>query len=278
MSFKDILVHVDSTPASGVRLRLGLALARRFGARLSGLHVLPDPDVPPYFKPSAVERIAKIYRESAREAASLAEAGFHAAIMGADVETAWNSVAGDMAQQLAERARFADLLLLGQSDTENPPSLSAFSIPQKVVIDAGTPILVVPTRGAFDTTGRHVLVTWDGSREAARAVRDAMPFLQAAEHVSLLAVDPERQGHIHPTANAGELAAHLARHGVATDPTTIASAEESVADVLLANTRKLGADLLVMGGYGHPRLLELVLGGTTQALLEAMAVPILVSH
>ena len=80
MSFKDILVHVDSTPASDVRLRLGISLARRFGARLSGLHVTPDPDVPPYFKPSVVTRIAKLYRESARESAVLAAAHFREAI------------------------------------------------------------------------------------------------------------------------------------------------------------------------------------------------------
>jgi nucleotide-binding universal stress UspA family protein len=278
MDFKDILVHVDSTPASAVRLRLGLALARRFGARLSGLHVVPEPDVPPYFKPSAVERIAEIYRENAREAAILAEANFRDATKSIDILTAWHSVEGDMAQLLAERARFADLLLLGQSDTENPPTLAAFSLPEKVVVHAGTPLLVVPTRGAFHDIGRHVLVTWDGSREAARAVHDAMPLLQTAERVSLLAVDPHRQGHVHPTANAAEAAAHLARHGVQTEPTEILSGEKNVTDVLLAHVTNVGADLLVMGAYGHPRLLEFVLGGTTQAVLERAAVPILVSH
>ena len=278
MGFKDILVHVDSTPASAVRLRLGLALARRFGARLSGLHIVPDPDVPLYFKPSAVERIAEIYRESARQAAVLAEANFRDATKGIDIVTVWASVQGNMAQQLAERARFADLLLLGQSDTENPPTISAFSLPEKVVVDAGTPILVVPTQSAFDDIGRHVLVTWDGSREAARAIHDALPLLQTAQRVSLLAVDPNRQGHVHSTANAAEMAAHLARHGVPTEPTEISSAKKSVTDVLLAHVTNVGADLLVMGAYGHPRLLEFVLGGTTQALLERAAVPILMSH
>jgi nucleotide-binding universal stress UspA family protein len=152
--------------------------------------------------------------------------------------TAWHSVDGDIAQLLAERARFADLLLLGQSDTENPPTLAAFSLPQKVVVDAGTPILMVLTRGAFDDIGRHV----------------------------------------HPTANAAAAAAHLARHGVTTEPTEILSGEKNVTDVLLAHVTNLGADLLVMGAYGHPRLLEFVLGGTTQSILERAAVPILVSH
>ena len=125
MGFKDILVHVDSTPASAVRLQLGISLARRFGARMSGLHVTPDPDVPPYFKPSAVARIAKIYREGAREAALLAEAHFRDATKDIDLITAWKSVEGDIARVLGERARFADLLLVGQQDTENPPAIAA---------------------------------------------------------------------------------------------------------------------------------------------------------
>src|SRR6202030_3210508 len=85
MGFKDILVHVDSTPASAVRLRLGISLARRFGSRLSRLHVTPDPDAPPYFKPSAVARIAKLYRQSAREAALLAQEHFREAVKEIDV-------------------------------------------------------------------------------------------------------------------------------------------------------------------------------------------------
>ena len=240
MDFKDILVHVDSTPASNIRLRLAISFARRFGARLSGLHVTPDPDVPPYFKPSAVARIAKLYRESAREAAVLAEAHFHNAIKHIELAAVWQSVEGDIAGVLAERARFSDLLVLGQYDTENPPTIAAFTTPEKVVVDAGTPILVVPTSGAFDDLGRHVLVTWDGSRDSARAVRDAIPLLRTAERVSLLAVNPDRQGHMHPDANPAELVAHLARHGVPANATEVPVGKKKVTDILLAHA----ADLL----------------------------------
>jgi nucleotide-binding universal stress UspA family protein len=278
MGFKDILVHVDSTPASAVRLRLGISLARRFGARLCGLHVTPDPDVPPYFKPSAVARIAKLYRESAREAAVLAEAHFREAIKGLDVDAAWQSIEGDIAGVLAERARFSDLLVLGQHDTENPPTIAAFTTPERVVVDAGTPILVVPTRGSFDDMGRHVLMAWDGSRESARALRDAMPLLRAAERVSLLAIDPNRQGHMHPDANLAEVMAHLARHGVPAKTTEVSFGEKNVTNILLVQAAQLRADLLVMGAYGHPRLLEFWLGGTTQDLLNRAPIPVLMSH
>ena len=279
MGFKDILVHVDSTPASAVRLRLSISLARRFGARLSGLHVTPDPDVPPYFKPSAVARIAKLYRQSAREAAVLAEAHFREATKDLDVDAVWQSIEGDIAGVLAERARFSDLLVLGQYDTENPPTIAAFTTPEKVVVDAGTPILVVPTRGSFDDLGRHVLLAWDGSRESARAIRDAMPLLRSAERLSLVAVNPDRQGHMHPNANPAELVAHLARHGVSVKPIEIFIDEKIVTDILLlVQAAELRADLLVMGAYGHPPLWEFWLGGTTQALLERAPIPILMSH
>lgn len=278
MGFKDVLVHVDSTAASDIRLRLAISLARRFGARLSGLHITPDPDVPPYFKPSAVARIAKLYRQGAREAALLSEAQFREATKDSDVVAVWQSVEGDIAAMLAGRARFSDLLVLGQYDTENPPTIAAFTTPEKVVVDAGTPILVVPTSGNFDDSGRQVLVAWDGSRESARAVRDAMPLLRAAERVSLLALDPDRQGHMHPDANPAELAAHLARHGVAAEVTEVFFSEKNVGNNLLVHAAQLRADLLVMGAYGHPRLLEFWLGGTTQALLERAAIPVLMSH
>ena len=183
MSFKDILVHVDATPASRTRLRLALTLARRFETRLTGLHVIPEPDVPPYFKPSVVERIAAIYAQNAKAAAGIAEALFLEEIKDAGADTGWECVAGDMQELIAERARFADLLMLGQFDTENPPTISAFLLPAKVVFGSAAPILVVPNAGKFSDVGSHALIAWDGSREAARAIRDAMPLLKSAQGI-----------------------------------------------------------------------------------------------
>jgi nucleotide-binding universal stress UspA family protein len=278
MTFKDILVHVDSTAVSRTRLRLALALARRFGARLSGLHVIPAPAVPPYFKPSAIERIARIYAENAREAADLAEALFLEETTNAGTAIAWECVAGEMDEMIGERARFADLLILGQFDTENPPVISAFLLPAKVVFEAATPILVVPNTGIFDDIGTHVLVTWDGSREAACAIRDAMPLLRTAKRVSLLAIDPLRQGHIRGGVNVAELVAHLGRHGVVAEAAETTSEPLGVTNTLLEQAGRLGADLLVMGAYGHSRILEFMLGGTTPDMLERTTIPVLMSR
>jgi nucleotide-binding universal stress UspA family protein len=278
MSFKEILVHIDSTRSSLNRLDLGLALARRFKARLSGLHVTPDPEVPPYFKPSVVQRISAIYAKNAREAADLAETLFRERTRGVELQTNWETIEGDLAETIAERARFSDLLLLGQFDTENPRSISAFLLPARVVYGAAAPILVVPNTGTFTDLGKHAVIAWDGSREAARTVRDAMPLLHAAERVSLIAVDPFRQGHIKRGASAPAFVSYLQQHAVHAEAAEISAQGKSVAEILLEYTAEVGADLLVIGAYGHSRVLEFILGGTTADLLERATTPILISH
>lgn len=278
MSFKDILVHVNATAASRTRLKLALILARRFDARLSGLHVIPEPAVPPYFKPSVVERIARIYSKNAKAAANLAEALFKEETKDAGAATAWECVCGDMDEMIAERARFADLLVLGQFDTENPPTISAFLLPAKVVFGASTAILVIPNSGSFSDVGQHILAAWDGSREAARAIRDAMPLLQAAQRVSLLAINPLRQDHMHEGAHMAALVAHLGRHGIVAEAMEVTSEAHGVTNTILEHASRLAADLLVMGAYGHSRILEFVLGGTTADLLERATIPVLMSR
>lgn len=278
MSFKDILVHADSTPASRIRLRLASSLARRFDARLSGLHVIPRPHVPPYFKPSAVERIAELYAESARDAAARAEVLFREETERAGTKGEWECIDGELAERIAERARFADLLILGQFDAENPPELSAFPLPAKIVFGAASPILVVPNSETSSDVGNRVVAAWDGSREAARAIRDAMPLLGVAEQVSLLAIDPVRQGHMQDGPDAPQLAAHLVRHGVQVKVNETSSGTNDVPAALLAHAAKFGADLLVMGAYGHSRIWEFIAGGTTHDLLERATIPVLISR
>jgi nucleotide-binding universal stress UspA family protein len=275
MSFKDILVHVDSTSASRLRLRMAMSLARRFDGRISGLHVIPEPHIPPYFKPSVVERIAKIYAENARVAAKAAEALFHEEIRDC---AAWSCFAGELAESIAERARFADLLILGQFDTENPPEISAFLLPAKVVFGTASPVLVVPGALTSGDIGKRVVAAWDGSREAARAIRDAMPLLKGAEQVLLLVVDPDRQGHLRDGPNATEFGTHLGQHGVRVAVEEVPSRSNSVSETLLAQAGEFGADLLVMGAYGHSPVWEFIVGGTTQDVLQSTGIPILMSR
>ena len=143
---------------------------------------------------------------------------------------------------------------------------------------AATPILVIPNTGMFSDVGRHPLVTWDGSREASRAIRDAMPLLEAAERVSLIAIDPLRQGHMHEGAHASALVAYLGHHGVRAETVEVSSGGNGEANKLLECASVLGADLLVMGAYTHSRVWEFFVGGTTQDLLERTKIPVLMSR
>jgi nucleotide-binding universal stress UspA family protein len=183
-----------------------------------------------------------------------------------------------MDEIIGERARFADLLVLGQFDTENPPRISAFLLPAKVVFEAAAPILVIPNSGSFADVGCHALIAWDGSRQAARAIRDALPLLAIAERVSVLAVDPQRQDHMHGGAHTAALLAYLDRHGVRAQPQEIAADAKGVTDDLLERSAAVGADLVVMGAYGHSPVWEFVAGGTTQDLLERTRIPVLMSR
>jgi nucleotide-binding universal stress UspA family protein len=257
---------------------VALSLATRFGARLTGLHVIPDPEVPPYFKPSVVHRIAGIYQKHAREAANAASLHFERATHDSGVDIAWRCVEGDMPRLLAEHARFADLLILGQADTENPPAMRAFLLPQDVVMNAGAPVLAVPIQMALREVGHCIVLAWDGSREATRAFRDALPLLQAADRVSLIAIDPSRQGHVQIGAMVQYMVEHLAQHGVQVEAAAVPSAGKNAIDVLLSHTASVGADLLVMGAFGHPRVIEFLTGGTTYNLLYRTAVPVFMSH
>src|SRR5206468_1617267 len=140
------------------------------------------------------------------------------------------------------------------------------------------PVLVLPYAGRFETVGRRVLVGWNARREAARAVHDALPLLRQAESVTVLAIDPVRGAHGHGEEPAADLALHLARHGLQVTARQTDSAGLDPADVLLNTAADEGADLIVVGGYGHSRVREVVLGGVTRRLLRTATVPVLISH
>lgn len=134
---------------------------------------------------------------------------------------------------------------------------------------------MIPYLGAQNTLGKRVLVAWDGRREAARAVHDALPLLQRAANVSVLAVNPPAHNDAIPCA---DICQHLARHGVRTEAVSHQTANDNVGTSILSYATDLDADLVVMGAYGHSRLSEMMLGGVTRTMLSQMTVPVLMSH
>ena len=187
---------------------------------------------------------------------------FHEATRRRGIQGEWRVDTGDIIGITKLHARYADLTIVGQGiDLKDAPYDLRF-LPQELALGVGRPVLVVPRYGTFDTVGERVLVAWNGSREATRAVHDALPILKLATTVTVLSIDPERDtGERMPSA---DIALHLARHGVAAEGMSTLGLDISVGDLLLSRAADLGADLIVMGAYGHSRVREMVLGGATR--------------
>ena len=279
MPLKDILVHVDASPHAAVRLQLAIILARQHAAHLIGLHVV-DTVLPTMALADGsgggalLGELIDQLRADGLAAATGIEARFRETLRREALDGEWRLAEGATPDAVAFHARTVDLAVVGQRDPEADSS-SAGLVVEQVLFAAGRPVLVVPYAGHFETLGRRVLVGWNESPEAARAVADAMPLLVAAERVLVLTVNPDDVDGAEPGA---AIALHLARHGVRAQVEHVTAPDTPDAAVLLNKASELGADLLVIGAYGHSRLRELVLGGVTRTLLQSMTVPVLLSH
>jgi len=277
MPFRDILVHLDDSHSSAGRLDAAVTLAQAHGAHLTGLYVLPVIDSALYGAAYAGPAVADIDLEAVERRAQEHEAEFRAATDQVGVRAEWRCVSGDAAHQLILHGRCHDLSVLGQTDPQEPYSLSAGAGSQ-VILGVGRPVLVIPYIGAAPTLGERILLAWNGSREAARAFNDALPLLTAAAKVSIVIIDPAAGADAENNGAAAAMRLHLARHGIAATPVELPAGDIDVGDELLSRAADEGADLIVMGAYGHSRLREIVLGGTTRHLLHCMTVPVLMSH
>lgn len=273
MAYKDILVHVGGT-AYAERARVAAQLAEAHGAHVVGLHVTQPPDVPPYVEAQLTAEVLLAQERFAAEDREKSKAAFDAAMKGATVSAEWRAVEGDAVDVLQLHGRHADLVVLGQTDPDAPATVN-LNFAGRVVLSLGRPVLTVPYVGKFETLGERVLVAWDGSRTAARALGDALPLLQMAKAVSVLSLDPDES---HAAMAGVDIAGHLARHGVNVEAQHMRSGEIGAGAALLSRAADFGADMLVMGAYGHARWRELVLGGVTEHMLDHMTVPVFMSH
>ncbi len=281
MSYKDILVVLDDTTACRERADIALRLARQQEAHLVGLFVVEYGYIPPYAEVQIPEEVFAQRRAAADAARARVKKAFEGQSKGTNVSIEWRTAEGDSVRAVTLHARYADLAVIGQHD---PQTSGAFGthpdLAEHVVLGGGRPVLAVPYVGNYPTVGKHVMVAWDASREAARAVADALPILSAAESVVTLSVNPTSgttEGTHGPEPGA-DIALHLARHGIRVEAQQIKTKDVTTANMLLSRVADESGDLLVMGAYGHARLRELVLGGVTRDVMQQMTVPILMSH
>jgi nucleotide-binding universal stress UspA family protein len=285
MAFKDILVHLDGGPRSATRLGIAAGLARRFDAHLTGVYVVDIPSAEFFYGAAmplgagGAEQLVDQIRADAVAAAEPVEAGFRELLRREGLDGGWRLVEGSLPATVALHARYADLTVLGQADpSQHFDRHDHEAAAVATVMGSGRPVLAVPFVGDFPILGQRVLVAWNASREAARAVNDALPLLREASVVTVLAVNPRRGIGGHGDVPAADIALHLARHGVKAEAAHTVANDIPDGEALLSYAADIGADLIVAGAYGHSRARELVFGGVTRTLLAEMTAPVFLSH
>lgn len=277
MTYRDILVPVDDAPASALRVGLAAQLAGLFKAQLTGVFLtseLPEEiwvgESVALFHAATIEQHRADHRKAVKAMAEQARQQFEQVAAQAGGSSGWLEVRGDAPAEFYGCARRTDLVVF-------PKSAKVCHVDNRitaaqVALASGGPMLIVPDLPPPDLP-RRVLVAWNGGREAARALRDAWPIIQAAEEVHVLVVSPHGED-----GPDGMLQRHLERHGCAANIVVDRSSDASAGEILERRIEALGIDLMVMGLYGRPRLQELILGGVSRRMLQHLPVPVLVSH
>lgn len=279
---KTILAHLPEPQSAPQVLGAALHLAGKLNAHLAALHVMPQPYVPVAPYGDVAGEIIERERQALVAQADRIEAMFRSAVAGRPDRTELRRVEAHWApvsEIVTLHARSADLAVLAQPAPGIRLDYNPADVAEDVMMGSGRPVLLVPRQGVERAIGGRVLVAWNGSREGSRAVFDSLPFLVRAREVRVLTIEPVRPGSKESAETSRDIAAALARHGVpAITAATMVRGRASVADELIARVAELGADLLVMGGYGHTRLREAIFGGATIGVLAAMSIPVLMSH
>ena len=278
VSGRSILVHVDDHPRCEARIDFALRLAQVVKARLVGVYLQPGINLYPFaaamLPPDFVEERLRQHLE----AQQAAQAAFAEAAGASGVATGWVAPAGDAHEMTTIHARFADFVVLGQPEADADDHGFANDLAHAVLMGSARPVLFVPYAGRVDTVAECGLVAWKNTREAARAVGDAMPLLSKARTVSAISVVTNDDTPLGDVVAEQELNAYFASHGVSAQLERSVAPEGEVGQLLLSRAADAGADLIVMGGYSHRRIRELVLGGVTRTMLKSMSVPVLMSH
>jgi nucleotide-binding universal stress UspA family protein len=273
---KDLLVHLSTADKSGVASGAALALAEMFDAHVAGVAFAYEPVVGTSVMGSVPTDFIEAQLQESLQVANAAKARFDEAVrresVSAESYVFTTSVAG-AADQFGRMARRFDISIVKQAAEETVAAEEL--IAEAALFQSGRPVIVVPYIHSGALTLERVMVCWDGGRASARAIGDAMPLLAKAKAVEVVMVMGEEGKQ--DTVPGADMGQHLARRGINVEVKRIV-AEGKVQETLLSHAADIGADFVVMGGYGHSRLREFILGGVTRGMLASMTVPCLMSH
>jgi len=273
---KDVVVNLSGRAPLDFAADYATSIAATFGAHVTGIAFLYEPVIPDGTLGGVPVDLIELQREEnskiARDAISRFEAGVKKAGVASETRQL-DATFGGAATLFARVAQGFDVSVVAQAQREQGATDEL--IIEGALFESGRPVIVVPYIQKSGLTLERVLACWDGGRTAARAIADAMPFLERAKAVDLVIVAEERKN---DEITGVRMSEHLTRHGVAVSVKRIAKGDLAVQDVILSYAADSGADFMVMGGYGHSRLREFILGGVTRGILNSMTVPVLMSH
>ena len=274
MGSLDVLVHLRRYDGEPAAARAAHLVAAKLPAVLHGLYVAPIP--PAAF--TSPETVAVLVHESDRRyrEAKSAQVWWEELLRSRGAVGDWHVALADPLDAIAFAARWCDLIVV-ERPMQNPDAPVGWGLVSRTVFDAGTPVLVVPDTAALNSLGERVVVGWNGSREAVRAIHGALPLLEKAGQVIVLDGSTEPEGGSMLQLPRFDLATHLSRHGIAAEFRPFGSGG-SKATAILDAAHGANADLIVMGAWGHSRLTEMMMGGTTRQLFQQSDLPLLVAH
>ncbi len=274
---KDLVVNLTVGNGPDAAAQFAISIAARFEAHIAGIALAYDPVITPTVLDGLSATWVDAQRAESRAAAQEAVDRFEAAAKREGLAAEHRIVEANLgvaATLFGRIARCFDLAVVGQTDPER--TLPDDLLIEAVLFESGRPAVVVPYIQREGLKLSYVLVCWDGSHNAARAIADSLPFLIRAKKVQIVTV-ASREGEVHelPGTDLGE---HLVRHGLNVEVKRLVAANVDISNVILSYAADCGADFMVMGGYGHSRLREFVLGGATRGILQSMTVPVLMAH
>lgn len=281
MPYKDLLLYLDDDKHCGQRTEIALALAKRHGARLKGITFALNWTYPAYAGPEFAVEFGESQKKVVDESARQLIGTFEGAAEKAGVEFASEIVTCNVSKapaQLAFHARHADLTVMGQPDPDEEDVGFHEAVLDGVMFGSGRPVYAVPYIGKPNMQVRKAVIAWDGGKKAARALNDALPLLKDRAEVVVLVVNPEKRAGAHGENPGSDIAAHLKRHGINVTVDTQQNTQLAPATIILNYLTDYGADLLVMGAYGHSRLRERAFGGVTNTIMHQMTVPVFMSE
>lgn len=279
MSYKTVLVHVDESARASERIKIAAAIAMAGNAHLIGTAMT---GASRYFvqtrtlaelDPSLKEHLAFLRERAQRGLEDFEQAARRIGMPSFEKRLVDDEAGGGVCMQ----ARYADLVVIGQNDPHEISPVVMPDFPQYVVLNSGRPVLLVPYTGRFDTVGNRVLIGWDASMAAAHAVSTAIPLLRCAQKVHVAVFNPDKQPQAHGAVPGSDICIYLARHGIKVEVMQ-RQTTQPLGEALLGLAADLESDLVVLGGYGHARFREIMLGEVTAHVLEAMRVPVLMAY